>query len=170
MPRTDIDALPDDARIWIFGVGRALEPDEERELLREVDRFLDSWKAHDDPLTCARDWREGRFLVVGVDERTAPPSGCSIDAMVNVLKRLERRLDVPLTGHGPVYWRDAEGRIRRAPRGEFGRMAREGEVDLDTPVFDPTLTRMSELRAGELEKPAAESWHGRAFWRAAARG
>lgn len=163
MPRTDFESLPDDARIWVFPSGRPLDESEEEKVLGAVDDFLEGWNAHGDPLTCARSWREGRFLVVAVDERTAPPSGCSIDAMVGVLKRLEDRLSVDLTGHGPVYWRDDDGAVRRSDRGAFERMVREGDVTGETPVFDTTLTRMAELRNGGLEKPASESWHARAF-------
>jgi hypothetical protein len=163
MPRTEFHALPDDARIWIFSSGRPLDATEEETLLDRVDGFLETWNAHGNPLTCARDWIEGRFLVVGVDERTAPPSGCSIDAMVGVLKELESRLDVELTGHGPVFWRDDSDRVRRSDRNDFVRLAEAGEVDAGTPVFDATLTRAAELRAGGFEKPAGESWHARAF-------
>ena len=163
MPRTSIDELPGDARIWIFGTGRSLTDEEERTVLGAVDAFLDRWNAHGEPLTSAREWLEGRFLVVGVDERTAPPSGCSIDAMVGILKELEQELGLALTGHGPVLWRDAAGEVRRTPRDDFARLADEGEVGPETPVFDPTLTRLEELRDGGLEKPAARSWHARAF-------
>ena len=31
-----------------------------------ADAYLLQWKAHGHPLTCARDWREERFLVIGV--------------------------------------------------------------------------------------------------------
>lgn len=164
MPRIDFDRLPDEARLWIFGASRRLTTEEAALLLGEVDGFLETWNAHGTPLTCARDWWEDRFLLVAVDERTAPPSGCSIDAMVGVLKGLETRLDAELTGHGPVFWRGPDGEIRRASRGDFQRMADEGDVGPGTPVFDPTLTRMGELRAGKFETPARASWHGRAFW------
>lgn len=165
MPRTDFDALPDDARLWVFAAERALEPDERTELLGEVDAFLDTWNAHGAPLTAARRLEDDRFLMVAVDERTAPPSGCSIDALLRILKVWEARRDLDVTGHGPVLWRDGTGVVRRATRTEFQRMAQRGDVTRATPVFDTTLTRVSELRRRGLERPAAESWHGRAFWR-----
>lgn len=166
MPRADFDSLPDDSRLWVFCAERPLEPAEQAELLAEVDAFLDGWKAHGSPLTGARDLREGRFLMVAVDEASVPPSGCSIDAMVRRLGDLETRLGVGLVGHGAVFWRDADGEVRRASRGEFQALARAGAVSGDTRVFDATLTRLGELRQGRWERPARESWHGRAFFRA----
>lgn len=168
MPRTSFDALPDDARLWVFAAEEPLTGDPVERLLATVDAFLDGWNAHGHPLTAGRAWRDDRFLLVAVDERSAPPSGCSIDAMVRVLKEFEQEHGVTLTDHARVLWRDGEGEIHVADRPTFARLAREGTVDLDTQVFDTTLTRVGQLREGGLELPAAEGWHRRAFWRQAA--
>lgn len=167
MPRIEFDALPDDARLWVFGAVRPLSDEEEATLLRTVDERLEDWEAHGTPLTCARDWRYGRFLLVGVDERSEPPSGCSIDAMVRVLKGLEERLGVGLTDHAPVWYR-SDGEVRTVSRPDFRRLAREGEVDPETVVFDATVTRVGQVREGAWEVPARAAWHGRAFFGRAA--
>jgi len=164
VPRIPFDALPDDARLWIFGVGEALSPEKEALLLDDVDEFLASWNAHGRPLACARDWRHGRFLLVGVDERTAPPSGCSIDAIVHLLKDLEGRLGVSIVDNSRVWYR-VDDEVRRASRPEFSSLARSGEVGLETRVFDGSLTRVGELRSNRWEIPAREAWHARAFFR-----
>lgn len=164
MPRTEFEALPDESRIWIFTSDPALDEQVGTELLRQVDRFLDAWNAHGHPLAGARRWVEDRFLFVGVDERTAPPSGCSIDALHRVLKDFESEHGVRLTDHIDVYYRGAAGAVARSSRTDFGRLAREGVVDLDTVVFDSTITRKSEIESG-FEVPAGAAWHRRAFWR-----
>ena len=164
MPRTDFAQLPADARLWIFGAARALEPRERAELLGLVDRFLDGWQAHGAPLTAARDLREDRFLMVAVDEASVPPSGCSIDAMVNELKALGDRLGVGLVGSGDVFYRAPSGEVERAERAQFTRLADGGQVGPDTVVFDTTLTRVAKLADGSWERPARDSWHQRAFF------
>jgi hypothetical protein len=156
-------ALPDSARLWTFGVSRPLSDDEEARLLDAVDGFLAGWKAHGHPLAAARDWRYGRFLLVAVDERVTPPSGCSIDALVRTLKELEAEMDVEIVGGAPVWYRQgaADGPVRRLSRPDFRKAAGEGEIGDETIVFDPTLTRLGQLRQGRWELPAAESWHSR---------
>ena len=37
-------------------------------------------------------------------------------------------------------------------------------VTLDTIVFDNTITRVGDVRSGRWERPAADAWHGRAFF------
>lgn len=163
MPRNSFDDLPDSARVWVFQATRPLEEAERRELLSEVDDFLEDWTAHGTPLRGGRRWRYDRFLFVGVDEERAPPSGCSIDALVRVLKEKERELDVSFLDRAPVWFRGKE-EIRCVSRGEFRELAREGRVGPGTVVFDGSVTRMRELRDGAWEAPARDRWHGRAFF------
>jgi hypothetical protein len=160
MPK-DFEPLPDSARAWIFGVSRPLEAREEELLLNRVDAFIAGWAAHGHPLAAARAWWEGRFLVVAVDDRVTPPSGCSIDALVRALARLESELDVEIVGNAPVWFRSTEGAPVRVSRPRFRQLAREGEIDAETPVFDLSLTRLGDLRAGQFEGAARDRWHAR---------
>jgi len=164
MPRIDFDALPDHGRVWVFPSSRPLTAEEESRLLGEVDAFLDDWAAHGAPLRSAREMRSETFLLVGVDEDASAPSGCSIDALVNRLEALGEELGIRLVDHAPVWYRSG-GDVRAVSRPEFRALAREGAVDDETVVFDTTLTRLTELRATGLERPARDSWHGKAFFR-----
>jgi hypothetical protein len=161
MPRVPFSELPDDARLWIFAADRDLDDDELNRLTAALDRFVEGWVAHGAPVVGGYEVREGRFVLVASDERATGVSGCSIDALHRALQELERDLGVRLTDRGPVWFRDAEGRIRTVSRPEFREMARAGEVKGATPVFDPVLTQVGEVRAGAWERPATEGWHAR---------
>lgn len=158
MPRVDFDDLPPDARVWVFGAANALDPSASDRLLDAVDDFLAQWNAHGSPLVCGRDWRDDRFLAIGVDQSTAGASGCSIDGLFRTLARLEPELGTKVLGAGRVYYRDATGRVQAATRAAFAEMARTGELSPDTPVFDTALTTAAEWRE-RFERPARESWH-----------
>ena len=160
MPHVAFDALPDDARVWVFGASEALDDHRSAELLREVDGSLAQWEAHGQPLTCARDWRDSRFLAIGVDQSTAGASGCSIDALFRVLQRLERSLGTSLLAGGRVFYRDTDGQVRCVDRATYAARARAGEVQGDTPVFDTTLTSARAYR-DRFECSAGSSWHAR---------
>jgi len=166
MPRIDFPELPDHGRLWVFPVSRPLEEDETTRVLEEVDDFLDQWAAHGSPLRSAREMRDGRFLLVGVDVDAEAPSGCSIDALVNRLRSLGDEMGATLIEHGPVWYR-VDGEVRTATRRDFKALTEAGEVTPDTSVFDTSLTKVAQARQGELEKPARESWHGRAFFKLA---
>jgi hypothetical protein len=169
MPRIPFHALSADSRVWVFPASRPLSPEEEEKMLARVDAFLDGWDAHGTPLTAGREWREGRFLFVAVDEASAPPSGCSIDSLLRVLKDLGETWRMSFLDHSPVWFRSSGGELRSASRIEFRALADAGEVDVDTPVFDNTIIRIDRLRKGEWEKPAGASWHRKAFFSGAPR-
>jgi hypothetical protein len=164
MPRIPFEHLPDESRLWVFPVQEPLAASEADQLLKRVESFLDGWAAHGAPLTCAYHWLEDRFLLVAVDASTVPPSGCSIDSMVRVLKEMERELAKRIVDHGPVYYRSPAAEVLRVSRSDFRAAAQAGEVTPDTRVFDTTVTDLGAFRAGRIEVPARESWHGAVFF------
>lgn len=164
MPRIDFEELPPHGRLWVFPSSRALSDDEARTLLDAVDGFLAQWAAHGTPLQSGRALRHRRFLLVGVDIDAEAPSGCSIDALVNRLRALGGELGLTLIDHAPVWFR-VDGEVRSVTRAEFRELAEQGIVDPATRVFDTSLTRIEEARDGSLERPAADTWHGRTFFK-----
>lgn len=156
-----IDRLPDRARVWIFGAGRPLGEEEIVLLEERFPPFLERWTAHARELSAAFEVRESRFVVVAVDETETTASGCSIDALMRHVGGLEETLGVRLLDGTPVWYRAGDGRVKSVSRLEFRRLAAEGEVGATTPVFDPTLSELGDLRAGRLERAAGDSWHAR---------
>ena len=158
MPITSFSELPDDSRLWVFAASDRIVGERVSELLDAVDEYLASWKAHGEPLTSARDWRDDRFLVIAVDQSTAGASGCSIDALFRILQQLQGRLGTSLVGGGRVFYRNRAGNVEAATRTAFSDRAATGEVDADTIVFDTTVTSAANYRSG-FERRAGETWH-----------
>src|SRR6476661_1970110 len=160
MPLIEIEALPDNARAWVFGADKTIEAPASTVLLREVDGFLSRWTAHGSPLTVGRDWRYGRFLTVAVDQSTAGASGCSIDGLFRSLKSLEGKLGASMVTSGLVFFRDQSGAVQSADREGFTELSGKGKVSTDMTAFDPTVTTLGEWRA-RFELPLRDSWHAK---------
>ncbi|HET7613183.1 MAG TPA: hypothetical protein VFK26_04605 [Gemmatimonadaceae bacterium] len=158
MPLVQMQELPDDSRVWVFGADNDLGEGAADLMLREVDRFLADWYAHGSPLTSARDWRYNRFLTIAVDQSTAGASGCSIDGLFRSLKALQPRLGASLVTSGLVFYRDKKGRIQSVDREAFTALG--DEITPKTKVFDPTVSTLGEWRA-RFELNAEDSWHAR---------
>ena len=122
-------------------------------MLKEVDRFLEQWTAHGRELKSGRDLREGRFLLIGVDEGSRVASGCSIDALVKNLRALGAELGVSFVDHAPVWYRRNGDGVQSVSRAEFKSMAGKGEVSRQTLVFDTSLTEVRVLRTSALSVP-----------------
>ncbi len=160
MPVVNFDALPNEARAWVFGAAAPVVGAAAQSLLSTVDAHLANWRAHGAPLVCARAWRDDRFLVIGVDEAATGATGCSIDGLFHVLRDIESLVGTTLVGGGTVYWRDAAGAVVSGARPVFRAAAAAGAVDGDSLVFDTTVTTVGAYRSG-FEKAAADSWHGK---------
>jgi hypothetical protein len=156
MPIVSFDSLPDSARVWVFASDRELSGAAADTLLAAVDQFLSQWKAHGMPLRCAREWRDGRFLAIGVDVDAENASGCSIDGLFRTLQQLERTIGSRLVGGGRVFYR-VGSEIRAATRDEFIEGIKRGEVCGETPVFDTSVTGAKAWRTG-FEQPAGSGW------------
>lgn len=159
MPLVPFDSLADDSRVWVFSADPALDDEHSAQLVTLVNAFLNQWVAHGEPLTCGREWREGRFLIVGVDQNaTAYASGCSIDGLYRKLAEFEKQTGASLLSHDRVYYRGADGEVCSVSREEFAQLSSEGKIGAGTTVFDTSISSVGELRE-RFELPAAGSWH-----------
>ncbi len=160
MPQVELDTLPDESRAWVFAAADTLSDEAVALLLRDVDAFLDAWRAHGVPLHGARELREARFLCIAVDQRAAGASGCSVDGLFRQLRELEPQLGTSLIAGGLVFWRGDEGVVRAATRPQFAAHAVAGQVASHTPVFDVSITSLADWRHN-FERAAGASWHAR---------
>lgn len=145
--------LPDDSRIWIFGISPALDEARGAQLLARVDQFLSAWAAHGQPITSGRELLHGSFLVIAVD-RDSETSGCSIDRMFGLLQQLERDLGVHILDPNRIFYRGADGNVHARSRADFAENA-----DQHTVVFDVLAERLGEVTSGRWERAANDSWH-----------
>jgi hypothetical protein len=157
MPVVPFETLPDSSRVWVFGSDKSLTEEGTNLLLTGVDAHLGDWKAHGAPLTVGREWRDGRFLIVAVDQSTEGASGCSIDGLFRVLLQLQGEVGANLVGGGRVFYRDNHGVVQSTSRDEVAALAQSGVITKDTVVFDTSLTDLGTWRAG-FERRAKESW------------
>lgn len=155
--------LPPTARVWLFEADRDIP----EALFAAVRRWLPTWTSHARPVTAEADVLAGRVLAVAAlispEDLNAGVSGCGIDAMTHAVEQAFAEADCTLAPALAVTHRDADGAWQTVPRPTFRRLAREGGVSGDTPVLDLTATDLGTLRETGVERPAAESWHGRVF-------
>jgi len=157
MPLVPFETLPDSAKVWVFGSDRPLSEEATKTLMKGVEDYLAEWKAHGEPLTVGYEWRFGRLLIVGVDQRTAGATGCSIDGLFRVLQGLQSEIGATLVGGGRVYYRDGTGEVQSAARSELRALHASGAIRDDSVVFDTSLTDLGSLRSG-FERAARKSW------------
>lgn len=158
MPLTDFENLPGSSRVWVYGADADVEPRAATMLLKQVDSFLENWKAHGAELVSGRDWSDSRFLTIAVDQEREGASGCSIDGLFRTLKSLEPEVGAHLVTSGLIYFRTHDGKVRAVTRDEFTQLSSSGDIDDNTEVFDTSVITLGEWRA-RFKSRAADSWH-----------
>jgi len=163
VPIAHFPAVPDAARVWVFGASQPILGDDALSLLSRVEEFLRGWAAHGAPVVGACDWRYDRFLLIAADEEATGASGCSIDSLFRTLRNVEGEIGATLLDGSLVFYRDLAGTVQSLTRPHFRELVAAGDIVAKTIVFDNTVGTMGAVRRGEWERRFAGSWQERAF-------
>ncbi|MGK6351685.1 ABC transporter ATPase [Parapedobacter sp. DT-150] len=148
-------------RIWIYQADRRLADKEKEYVLDKLKQFTSQWKAHGKALAAKAEIRYDRFIIVMVDDAVAPPTGCSIDKSVHLLKEIEHETGLRLFDRMQVAYRVGE-EIKAVSRAAFEQLMATGEVTDDTIVFNNLVSSYAELET-HWEIPLRDSWHAKVF-------
>ena len=162
-----LDPLPDAARVWLFPLDRTLSDAAADALRQRLAGWLPAWASHGRPVQAAAEVVAGRALAVGAviseADLNAGVSGCGIDQMERAVAAALGAEGVALAPALAVTYCDGAGDWRTVSRPAFRRLVREGAADARTPVLDVTAETVGALRERGAERPAGETWAGRAF-------
>ena len=158
----NFENMPDHSRVWVYQADRFLSEEEQSTIHRLADIFIQEWAAHGSKLGASYCIRHGLFFILAVDEETAAASGCSIDASVAFIKKLEDTLNVGFMDRLKIAFRDAENTIQVLGMEEFKTLIRLSQINENTVVFNNLVQNIGELNS-KWEVPAKESWHSQLF-------
>ena len=156
------EELPGHARLWVYTADRDLTAEEQEAVLEALSRFLEGWAAHGAALVAAGAVLYDRVLVVGLDERQAGATGCSIDKLVGFVRAQGEALEVDWFDRHQVLWRQPGEEVWQATRtAEFWARRKAGMVQGTTEVIDPLASTVGAAHsdAGFLVTTFDESWH-----------
>jgi hypothetical protein len=140
-----LEGIPDDARVWIYQADRKLNNDHQKLIKEELNSFINDWKAHGNDLKAAGELVFDQFVILGVDERQAIASGCSIDSSVRKMKELSDKLEVDFFNRSNIAYVENED-IRLVPFQELRSLFEMGVITGETVIFDNTIQKANELR------------------------
>lgn len=155
------DSLPEESRIWIYQSDRKFTDEEVVEITSALETFIENWTAHGAGLETGFELRYNRFIVLAVNQESQAATGCSIDASVAFIQKLEQQYGVDLLDKMNVTFRTGEY-ITHKTLSDFRRMAKEKAVTGNTIVFNNLVNNIAEYRDA-WEVPAFDSWHSRFF-------
>lgn len=151
--------LPGDSRVWIYQSNRKFSEEEVAIIKEKTIEFLKEWTAHGQDLEAGFEIKYNRFIVIGLNQENASASGCSIDASVYFIQKLEKEFDIDLLDKMNVTFYNGEF-IAHKSLIDFRKMAKAKSVSKNTVVFNNLVnTKLDYLENWEV--PAKDSWHSR---------
>ena len=160
---TTFDALPDEARLWVFVCDRPLSEHDASVVARHLDAFADMWTSHTRPVEAAVGVFEGRFVTVAARIRGGDVSGCGTDKLFHAAEGALGAVGAAQAPALSVTYRSSDGMLRTVSRAEFKQMASTGSVQPHTDIFDASLSTLGDLRRRGLLVPAQQTWMRRYF-------
>lgn len=142
--------LPPHSRVWIYQSDREFSSSEAELIKNKSEEFVTQWTSHDQLMKASIEIFHNRFIVVCVDEKTAPASGCGIDKSVKFIQQLEKDFPVSLLDRMNVAYKK-EGKIHSSPISELKNLN-------DVTVFNNLIQTKEELEKN-WEVPIEKSWH-----------
>ena len=134
-------------RIWIYSAAREIKAIERALIESRLKDFIEIWAAHNKKLDAGYEIRYDRFIILSVDEQqAAAASGCSVDESVRFLKHLEKDFDLPLFERQNMLYLIGD-HVFSCTLKEIGEKLESGEINEDTPVFNPQVTNSEEMRS-----------------------
>ncbi|MFD2561895.1 ABC transporter ATPase [Aquimarina rubra] len=155
----DFNELPDTSRIWIYQANRSFTSEELEQIKERLDTFITQWTAHGADLKAGYDIKYKRFITIALDQDLNQATGCSIDASVRFIQKLESDYNVDLMDKMNVSYKQGEY-VAYKSLTDFRKMAKNRSVSPNTIVFNNLVTNIAEYKT-DWEVPAKESWHNR---------
>lgn len=157
----EFDQLSPDSKIWIYQSERKIN-DKEKDILTErLRKFTENWESHGNPLKGSFKLYYDHFIIIGADESYNTASGCSIDKSVEVIREVEKDLNLKLLERGLVAYKNNEA-IDIASFTHIKQLVESGKITTETKVFNNSIGRIKELKQN-WEIPAFKSWISKYF-------
>ena len=155
-------SLPKDSRIWIFPSSKEIDVQKKAKIKERLIKFISDWTSHNKNLQASFELPYNRFIVVGLNQNLQNASGCSIDALMNLIQIFEKEFNLILLDRMNVLYRDKTKKIEYSTIKDFLKMVKSKSINSSTTVFNNLVINKEEY-SNLWEVQARNSWHSRYF-------
>ena len=154
----DFKSLNKNSRIWIFQSVTLIDDYIVETIKKNLTLFLSEWKSHQNNVKSSFEIRSNTFIIIAADESNLV-SGCSIDALVNFMKELEKLYNLQLLDNFHIKFIKNE-EISTLHLNEFKSLAKKLKSDQKLIVFNNLINNIEELE-NNWKVDIRNSWHKR---------
>jgi hypothetical protein len=142
-------------KVWIYLSDKELKGDLLMAVKSAGEQFVQSWKAHEMPLSATFEIVNDRFIVVSVDETQYNASGCSIDKLLRLIKQLEADHQLQLLNRLLVGYKTQSG-VEVIPSSLVKEKLQSKQLDENTLIYNVAASNSNEF--ANWMQPLKETW------------
>ena len=156
------ESLPKNSRIWIFPSSEEIDFRKKIKIRERLVKFISDWTSHNKNIQAGFELPYNRFIVIALNQNLQNASGCSIDALMNLIQIFEKEFNLILLDRMNVLFRDKTKKIEYLTLKDFIKMVKSKSINSKTIVFNNLVVNKEEYMKS-WEVPALNSWHSRYF-------
>ncbi len=147
-----------DYRVIIYPASRPFTAKESKTISEKLFDFLATWAAHGKPLSSSFKIEKNQFIVVVVDEEKEAASGCSIDSLTGVMRKLDEEFNLGFFDRMKASYVEND-EIKTVKLTDFRTGLKSGEIPHNIEVFDFSKSTYVNFLSDFL-LPLKRSWAG----------
>ena len=147
-----------DYRVIIYPASRPFSPIESKKISETLYDFLATWAAHGKPLSSSFKIEKNQFVVICVDEEKEAASGCSIDALGQVMRELDAEFNFGFFDRMKASFVE-NNEVKTMKLQDFRAALKDGSLSHDIEVFDFSKNTYVNFLSDFL-LPLKRSWAG----------
>ncbi|PIR14150.1 MAG: ABC transporter ATPase [Flavobacteriales bacterium CG_4_9_14_0_2_um_filter_35_242] len=153
--RIPFNSLPPQSKIWIYQSDKAFTEAQILEIANLIEPFIEQWQRHGANLNASYIIKYNRFIIIAVDEHDEV-SGCSVDASVHLIQKIEQKFGVNLTDKLKVAYKEGDT-IALSTLADFKKQIALSNITPETIVFNNIVNTVATLKT-DWEIPIKQSW------------
>lgn len=147
-----------DYRVLIYPASRPFSARESKAITEQLYDFLSTWSAHGKSLSSSFKIERNQFIIITVDEEKETASGCSIDALGGLMRKLDEEFQLGLFDRMKACFLE-NGEVKTLSLQAFRNGLRDGSISKEIEVFDFSKSTYVNFLSDFL-LPLQRSWAG----------
>lgn len=148
--------LASQSTVWFYLSETKLNESQIQRITNELQGFTACWDSHGHPLNSSFEIFENHLIVISVDASTSA-SGCSVDKLTHVIRKIESELDISLFNRQLVLYKNKIDLWKVASLNDFKEELLKNNIDSETLIYDLTVNKLADfLERGKVS--IQKSW------------
>lgn len=148
--------LASNSKVWVYQSSRIFGIAEALQIEALLEDFVNSWKSHGAPVKGYANLFFGQFVVIIADETNVTVGGCSTDASVHIIKKIEQEYNVNMFDRQSLAF-IIKDKVQLLPLAQLNYALENNFITPDTLYFNNLVATKSDL-LNKWIVPAKESW------------